>query len=143
MVVTHRVARTLALTVVLSLATAGSAVAATKNGITPVAPKAGTSVPAGKGMKFRMKVADAGSGVFVNVCKSKKRNKKGLICKKASFLQAKKSKGKWVAKQQFFDFPSFWLNRPGVYYWQAFAINCSSGTSDCDQEGPVVRFRVK
>jgi hypothetical protein len=145
MVVSHRVARTLALTIALvtSLAVAGSATAATKHGITPLAPKAGTSVPSGKGVTFRMNVADPGSGVFVRVCKSKKRNAKGLICKKATFLTARKRKGKWEAKQQFFDFPAFWLNNPGTYYWQASAIDCINGTRDCEQEGPVVRFKVK
>jgi hypothetical protein len=141
--VSSRVARTLALTCgIAALALTGSAAAATKHGITPTAPKAGTSVPSGKAATFRMKIADPGSGVFVSVCKSKKRNSKGLICKKATFLQAHKRKGKWEAKQKFFDFPAFWLNNPGTYYWQAYAIECTSGSSDCYQEGPVGRFKV-
>ena len=141
MVVSSRVARTLALTIAVSIATAGSAAATTKNGITPVAPKAGTSVPQGRGTTFRMKVATPGAGVFVNVCKSNHRNKDGVICSKASILQAKKRKGTWEAKQKFFDFPTFWLNTPGTYYWQAYATVCNG--SDCKLEGPVVRFKVK
>ena len=138
-----RVARTLALTAFTALALAGPAAAATKNGITPLAPKAGTSVPAGKAASFRMRVSDPGAGVFMHVCKSKKRDKQGMICKKATILQAKKRKGVFVAKQTFFDFPAFWLNNPGTYYWQAYRIECRSGSSDCKQEGPVVRFKVK
>jgi predicted RecA/RadA family phage recombinase len=141
MVASHRVARTLALTVALSLATAGSAVATTKNGITPLAPKAGTSVPKGKAAVFRMKVANPGAGVFVNVCKSNRKNRDGVICQKTTILQAHKRKGAWEAKQKFFDFPAFWLNNPGTYYWQAYATVCSG--SDCKLEGPVVRFKVK
>ena len=137
-----RVARTLALTALTALAVAGPASAATKNGITPLAPKAGTSIPSGKAATFRMRVSDPGSGVFVRVCKSKKTNRTGLICKKPGLLSAKKRKGVWVAKQDFFDFPAFWLNNPGTYYWQAYAIECTNGTSDCDQEGPIVRFKV-
>ncbi|HET8953118.1 MAG TPA: hypothetical protein VFN44_21525 [Solirubrobacteraceae bacterium] len=143
MLSTTRVARTLALTALTALAIGGTASAATKNGITPLAPKAGTSVPAGKAATFRMKVADPGAGVFVHVCKSNKRDKQGMICKKATILQAKKRKGAWEAKQTFFDFPAFWLNNPGTYYWQAYRIECRSGSSDCKQEGPVVRFKVK
>ena len=143
MLSTTRVARTLALTAFTALALAGPAAAATKNGITPLAPKAGTSVPAGKAATFRMKVADPGAGVFLHVCKSNKRDKQGMICKKATILQAKKRKGAWEAKQTFFDFPAFWLNNPGTYYWQAYRIECRSGSSDCKQEGPVVRFKVK
>jgi hypothetical protein len=142
---TSRVARTLALTAapLAALALAGPAAAATKNGVTPVAPKAGGSVPAGKSATFRMKVSDPGAGVFVHVCKSKKQDKQGMICKKATILQAKKRKGAWQAKQTFYDFPAFWLNNPGTYYWQAYRIECTSGSSDCKQEGPVVRFKVK
>ena len=143
MLSTTRVARTLALTALTALALAGPAAAATKNGITPLAPKAGTSVPAGKAATFRMRVSKPGAGVFMHVCKSKKKDKEGMICKKATILQAKKKKGVFVAKQKFFDFPAFWLNNPGTYYWQAYRIECRSGSSDCKQEGPVVRFRVK
>jgi hypothetical protein len=142
MLSSSRVARTLALTAFTALALAGPAAAATKNGITPLAPKAGTSVPAGKAATFRMRVSDPGAGVFMHVCKSNKRDKQGMICKKATILQAKKRKGVFVAKQTFFDFPTFWLNNPGTYYWQAYRIECRSGSSDCKQEGPVVRFKV-
>ena len=142
MLSSSRVARTLALTAFTALALAGPAAAATKNGITPLAPKAGTSVPAGKAATFRMRVADPGAGVFMHVCKSSKKDKEGMICKKATILQAKKRNGVFQAKQKFFDFPAFWLNNPGTYYWQAYRIECRSGSSDCKQEGPVVRFKV-
>ena len=139
-----RVARTLALCAFTALALAGPASAVTKNGITPLAPKAGTSVPAGKAATFRMKVTDPGAGVFVHVCKSKKKGKDGMICSKVTILgPAKKRNGRYEAKQKFFDYPAFWLNNPGTYYWQAYRTECHSGSSDCKQEGPVVRFRVK
>ena len=143
MLSSSRVARTLALTAFTALALAGPAAAATKNGITPLAPKAGTSVPSGKAATFRMRVSDPGAGVFMHVCKAKKKDKEGMICKKATILQAKKRKGVFQAKQTFYDFPAFWLNNPGTYYWQAYRIECRSGSSDCKQEGPVVRFKVK
>ena len=138
-----RVARTLALAAFTALALAGPAAAATKNGITPLGPKAGASVPAGKAATFRMRVTDPGAGVFMHVCKSPKKDREGMICKKATILQAKKRNGVFQAKQKFFDFPAFWLNNPGTYYWQAYRIECRSGSSDCKQEGPVVRFKVK
>lgn len=140
MVVSHRVARTLALTVVLAVAMAGSAAAATKHGITPLAPKGGTSVPAGKSPVFRMRAKGPGQ-VWVYVCKSKHRNKAGVICSKTSIGRARKKNGAFEYKPMFFDFPEFWLNTPGRYYWQAHRIHCNS--SDCQQEGPVVSFRVK
>jgi hypothetical protein len=138
-----RVARTLALAAFAALAVAGPASAVTKNGITPLAPKAGTSVPSGKAAIFRMRVKNPGAGVFMHVCKSNKKDKQGMICQKETILRAKKKNGVFQAKQTFYDFPSFWLNNPGTYYWQAYRIECHSGSSDCKQEGPVVRFKVK
>jgi hypothetical protein len=145
MVVSTRVARTLALTTALAalalvVAMAGSAAAATKHGITPLAPKAGTSVPAGKSPVFRMKAKGPGQ-VWVYVCKSKHRNSEGVICSKTSIGRAKKKNGVFEYKVKFFDYPGFWLNQPGRYYWQAHRIDCNG--SDCLQEGPVVKFRVK
>ena len=137
-----RVARTLATCAFTALALAAPAAAATKNGITPLAPKAGTSVPSGTAATFRMRVDDPGAGVFMHVCKSKSKDNEGMICKKATILQAKKKQGVFQAKQTFYDFPAFWLNNPGTYYWQAYRIECRSGSSDCKQEGPVVRFKV-
>jgi hypothetical protein len=119
----------------------GSAAAATKNGITPKAPKAGATVPAGKSPTFRMKVTGPGQ-VWVHVCKSKARDADGVICNTESIGRAHKKAGEHRYKPRFFDFPAFWLNSPGTYYWQAHRIHCSAGTSDCRQEGPVVKLRV-
>ena len=143
MLSSSRVARTLAISAFLALTLTGTAAAATKNGITPHAPKAGTSIPAAKAVTFRMRVAHPGTGVVVSVCKSSKKDKEGVICRKATFLQAKKRNGVFQAKQKFYDFPAFWLNNPGTYYWQAYRIECTGSSSDCKQEGPVVRFKVK
>ena len=124
----------------LVLALAGPASAATKNGITPFGPKAGTTVPAGKALTFRMRVNGPGS-VFVHVCKNKRKDSEGVICRKTTIVgPAKKKRGVYQVKQKFFDFPEFWLNQPGRYYWQAYRIDCTG--SDCKQEGPVTRFRV-
>ncbi len=119
----------------------GSASAATKNGITPLAPKAGKSVPAGKSPTFKLRAKGPGP-VWVHVCKTKRKDKNGVICHKASIGQARKRSGVFRFKPQFFDFPGFWLNSPGTYYWQAHRISCEGTTSDCRQEGPTVKFRV-
>ena len=132
---------TTALLVTGLLALAPAASAATKNGITPLAPKAGTSVPAGKSPTFKLRATGPGS-VWVHVCKSKRKDGDGLICHKASIGQAKKRSGVYRYKPRFFDFPAFWLNNPGAYYWQAHRISCEGDLNDCRQEGPIVRFRV-
>jgi hypothetical protein len=124
------------------LAVPSAASAATKNGVTPVSPKAGSSIPTAE--RPTMKVRARGGGqVWIHVCKSKKKDADGLICTKESIGRAKKKGSTFQYKPKFFDFPEFWLNSPGTYYWQAHRIACEDGNiSDCRQEGPIVRFRV-
>jgi hypothetical protein len=118
------------------------ALAATKNGITPTSPKAGKTIAVGKRPTMKGRVSGPGQ-VYVHVCKSKKKDADGLICTKEAIQRAKKKGGKFSVKLKFFDFPEFWLNSPGTYYWQAHRIACEGGDiSDCRQEGPIVRFKV-
>jgi hypothetical protein len=118
------------------------AFAATKHGITPLAPKAGNSVPAGKSPTFKMRVRGKGQ-VYVHVCKNKKKRKDGRICFKADIGRAHKKGGIFRFKPRYYSFPTFWLNTPGTYYWQAFRIACEGGNvSDCYQEGPITKFKV-
>ena len=139
-----RRSRVLPLVALLVLAVpSGAALAVTKNGITPKAPRAGAKVPAGESPTFRMAVKGNGS-VWVHVCGSRKRNAKGVICGRASVGRARERGRTFRYTPKFFDYPRFWLNRPGVYYWQAYRIACEEAdTKDCLQEGPVVRFRVR
>ena len=133
--------RRIALAPLAVLLLAAPAPAATKHGITPLAPKAGAAVPAGESPTFRMRVKGRGS-VWVHVCESRRQRADGTICSKASIGQARRSGGEFRFTPPFFDFAGFWLNQPGTYFWQAHRIDCSGGAKDCRQEGPVVRFRV-
>ena len=130
------------LLVVLALpATAG---AATRNGVTPISPKAGDAVPRGEAPLFRVR-ARGGGEVYVHVCRSRKRRADGLICTRESVGRAKRGKGGvYRYRPRFHDFPGFWLNRPGVYFWQAHRIRCERRrTRDCRQEGPTLKLRVE
>jgi hypothetical protein len=125
----------------LLLLTAGPAVA--KNGVTPISPKSGDSVPVGSRPTFKMNITGKHSGVFVHVCKSKRKVDDGMICSDEVIGKAKKKRGKrYEFKAKFFDFPEFWLNSPGTYYWQAYRTACNAAITDCKAEGPVVKFRV-
>jgi hypothetical protein len=123
----------------LLLATAAPAFAA--SGITVISPKSGATVAAGESPTFKMRVKGAGQ-VWVHVCKSKKKNADGVICSEESIGRAKKKGSTNRYKPKFFDFPEFWLNSPGTYYWQAHRIKCEGDISDCLQEGPIVKFKV-
>jgi hypothetical protein len=122
-----------------AIGAAGPAQAA--NGITPISPKSGATVPVGKSPTFKLRSSGSGH-VWIHVCKSKKKNKDGVICFTAQIGEAKRGKGGvYSFKPKFFDFPAFWLNTPGTYYWQAHRIDCGTG-NDCLQEGAITRFKV-
>jgi hypothetical protein len=111
-------------------------------GPTPIFPKRGDTVPAGQAATFKMRYSGKGP-IYVHVCKSPRKNSEGLICSKESIGKArKKTSTRAVYRARFFDFPEFWLNNPGTYYWQAHRISCENGIDDCRIEGPVVKFKV-
>src|SRR3954451_18234092 len=126
---------------VLVLAGASPALAATKRGITPLAPKANATVPAGRSPTFKLRVRGAGQ-VWVRVCRSNKKNADGVICSDESIGRARKKGSAFQYRPKFFDFDAFWLNSPGTYYWQAHRIHCPSGVEACLQEGPVLKLNV-
>jgi hypothetical protein len=131
--------------VVLVLATAvvcaAAAGAATKHGITPLAPAAGDDVPRGEKVTFRLRARGKGQ-VWVRVCESARKNRDGVICDRLAVGRATRHRGGiYTYTPRFHDFPEFWLNRPGDYHWQAYRVACVR--SDCRAEGPIVRFSVR
>jgi hypothetical protein len=113
------------------------------NGVTPISPKQGDSVPAAKRPTFKIRVKGRHTGVFVHVCKSKRKDDDGMICHDEVLGKAKKKgAGRYEYKADFFDLPDSWLNNPGTYYWQAYRTWCDAGLDDCKAEGPVVKFKV-
>jgi hypothetical protein len=121
-----------------AVAVAVAAIAA--SGVTPLSPRAGETVPAGKSPTFRARIHGSGP-VWVRVCGTRKTTN-GLICATDAIGRATRGKGGVATfKPKFHNFPSFWLNRPGTYYWQAYRIACVG--SRCRQPGPVVAFKVE
>jgi hypothetical protein len=133
--------RSLITAAVVGVLAFGAAPAMAASPITPISPKKNAKVRVGKSPTFKMRVKGPGA-VFVHVCKSKKKDAKGLICNSELIVQAKKKGGVYQVKPKFFDFPELWLNNPGTYYWQAHRIQCEGNLNDCAQEGPVVKFKV-
>lgn len=134
--------RMILLALVATFAVAVPALAASKHGITPQTPKKGAVVKVATQPTFKGKVSGPGS-IFVHVSKSAKTNREGVIGYKEMIQEAKIKKGTFSTKAQYYDFPEFWLNSPGTYYWQAHRIACGEDGNDCLQEGPVVKFKVK
>ena len=113
----------------------------TASGITVVSPKANKKVTVGGPLTFKMRVQGKGQ-VYVHVSKSRKKDSDGVIAHEASIGRASKKGSLFQYKVRLFDFPEFWLNTPGTYYWQAHRINADPGAPDVRQEGPVIRFKV-
>ena len=135
--------RLLAVIAGLAFAVPAVADAATKNGITPVTPKAGKTVDAGSRPVFKVRSKGKGT-VWVAVSKSAKRDKDGVIksSEDTFFKRMRKQGGLFQVRATFFDYPEFWLNSPGTYYWQAYRIDCTGDLDDCKREGPVVKIKV-
>ena len=115
---------------------------AAEAGIRPVAPQQGDTVPAGERPRFKLRVTGRHQGVFVRICRSPRRNADGVICDKVDVGRARKRSGLHQYRARYFDYPDFWLNDPGTYYWQAYRAHCADGLRDCKAEGPVVKFKV-
>jgi hypothetical protein len=132
------VMRLAVLTAFALLVFAGPSTAA--SGIHPIGPRAGQAVPRGETPTFRMRVNGKGA-VFVRICRSN-RKRQGAICADEGAGRAIRGRNRvYSYKPKFYDFPQFFANRPGTYYWQANRISCQG--TDCRQEGPVVRFRIE
>jgi hypothetical protein len=127
--------------VLLAGALAPAASAQSAKGITVVSPKRNATVAVGERPTFKMRVRGPGQ-VWVHVCKSQKKDADGVICSEESIGRARKKGSQYQYTPRFFDFPEFWLNSPGTYYWQAHRIDCAGDPSDCRQEGPTIRFKV-
>ena len=131
-----------ALAALLLLAAPAGAV--TKNGITPVTPKAGDTIPSGRAFVFKLNVKGPSAGTFVAGLQVEAQGRRRRHLLEAPTIgKAKHKQGsRYEYKAKFYDFPGFWLNSPGTYYWQAYRTHCDAGISDCKAEGPIVKFKV-
>jgi hypothetical protein len=133
-----------ALLVVMIAALAPMTVGAALPRPAPVAPKNGAQLPVGKTPTFKVRSTGHGT-VWVEVSKSRKRLRDGVIGNDALIAQAHKKGKYYVVKPPFFNYPAFWANQKKKWYWQAYRIACGEEpkSSDCKVEGPVRSFRLR
>ncbi len=90
---------------------------------------------------------DAFNGtVWLTISKFRRTDRHGQIKQSdgGTFTSMRRRRGgKYAYTPPDYSFPGWFMATPGTYYWQAYRIECSSGSSDCKQEGPVVRFKVR
>lgn len=128
-----------------ALATGGFAAAlAASPGPTPVAPA--TDKAQARGVAFTFKVrAPAGSKVFLRVGTSKRVKADGTLASEVYFREMVRRNGMYQKKTDVYPaLGTYFLNRRGTYYWQAYRIACATpGSDDCSVEGPVRRFTIR
>jgi hypothetical protein len=114
---------------------------------TNVAPTSGKTIKRGVPFTFKVHLDEnsQGSGVFLNVSKSKKVKADGTLANSIYFRSLKQgSGGMWTKKvERYAALNTHFLNRKGTYYWQAYVIDCSEGTDDCNIEGKIGTFKIK
>jgi hypothetical protein len=114
---------------------------------TNVAPTNGKTVKQFVPFTFKVHLdpSSTGSGVFIKVSRSKRVGDDGTLASNIYFRSMTQgANGQWTKKVEKYPYlKSHFLNRKGRYYWQAYVIDCSGGTDDCNVEGPIGSFRVK
>ena len=124
---------------------AAPAGAVTKNGITPSRRRPATRSPSGRAFVFKLNVqGPERRAPSCTVCKSKRKDADGIICHEGDDRQGRSTSTARASstRRKFFDFPGFWLNSPGTYYWQAYRIALRRGHLGLPAEGPIVKFKV-
>ena len=109
------------------------------------APSNGKALKRGVAFTFKADLDDSsGSGVFLRVSKSKKVGDDGVLADDQTYMRQMKGSGSLKYKvERYPALPSYWLNKPGKYYWQAYSIDCSAGLDDCNIESEIRSFRIK
>ena len=131
-------------TVVATLAVAP--VASAQFAPTLVAPSAGKTLPRGVPFTFKARLdADSeASGVFLKVSKSKRVGADGTLARAIYFREMKGSGTRYSKRvERYRALSTHFLNRPGRYYWQVYAIDCSGGLDDCNIESSIRSFRIR
>lgn len=116
----------------------------------PITPKQGKVFARGATPTFRVAVsrANAKFGVFMYV-NSRKRVRHGQLQAPSGasgddgHLKRAPS-GLYTYRPPHFTFPTYYMQRPGTYYWQSFYIRCNTGgPRNCHHVGPIRHFRVR
>jgi hypothetical protein len=111
-----------------------------------VSPADGATVPAGTRLAFTIRTfaGDNPGYLWLLVSRSPQpEDACGTIANEVSIHQFETTADPAVyqARPTYFSGPSFWMNKPGTYYWQAYRIHHGDGADGCI-ESPVRRLVV-
>lgn len=132
-------------TLALGLVAPGAAGAA---GPAQVAPKRGAVVAVGSQPTFKVRDASSAArkyGVFITISTTKRRKANGDLKTTdiGTFARMKRRGSRYSFKPKNYTFPTWFMARPGTYYWQAYRIDCSGGNSSCHVPSKIRSFKVQ
>jgi len=109
---------------------------------TLLSPADGAQIVAATPVVFDIQTSpdDPGGFLWLHVSRSPAVDATGVIDSDADiepFTAVAGQPGVFRAAPTYYSFPSFWMNSPGTYYWQAFRINCSGSLADCYIQSPI------
>lgn len=112
----------------------------------PVAPADGAALPTASSPLFRVQgqIEDDYLYLWLHVSRSPAVDAQGVIADDVELEPLSSSSagpGIFDAQPTFFDFPEYWMNQPGTYYWQVHRISYANG-ADGAIEGPVRSFTL-
>ncbi len=117
-------------------------------GVAAGAPSNGTTVSKGSRPTFKVRVKEPGGvfAVYLRVSRSPGKISGGLI-RYERFIgkMTRKSAGVYEVtpdRAKKYTYPTYWLNRPGTYRWQAYLIYCLKDEA-CFHSSAVRRLVVK
>jgi hypothetical protein len=137
-----------AATVAVAVALGAPALAHAQSDVapTPVSPSEGKALRVGVPFTFKARMFPdvPGASVFFKVSKSQATDADGTLLNDIYFREMTRHGSLYTKKvERYASLSDHFLNRPGRYYWQAYTIDCSDGTDDCNVEGPIYSFRIK
>jgi hypothetical protein len=137
--------------VAATLLLASLASAASASGPAPLAPNNGKHFKVGAFLTFKVRdrsAAARANGIFMRISDRKKVKHGQLQASPGNgsgdFAKMKRRKhGIYTYTPRHYTFPTWYMQKPDVYYWQAHHIDCSPGApNNCDIVGKIRHFRV-
>jgi hypothetical protein len=131
------------LALTLSLAAPGIANAAAPKLLKP---KAGAPLTAGSEPTFKVRDGSAAAQqykIYITIGTSKKRTKNGDLKRTSigTFASTKRKGTVFSYTPEDYSFDTWFMNRPGTYYWQAFHIDCA--VKGCHVHSKIRSFKVQ
>ena len=125
-------------------------VAGVASGASPaqLSPKRGAVLASGSRPVFKVRDTSAAAKrypLYIRISTSKKRRRNGDLKRTSigNFASMKRRGSVFRYKTEDYSFPTWFMARPGRYYWQAYRIDCAAAPNGCHVHTKIRSFRVR